>query len=401
MAKHVERGIYISYHTNAGGGSGTETYSYSGDATAGSQLLRNLLQEEVVGDVRSAWDPGWGDRGVKEANFGELRLLDSMPGALIETAFHDNPDDLAAERAPTWRKVVSRAIYHAVARYVHGDGATLLPEPPRSVSAQRSGPTSVRLSWQAPLSGAQACGAGRATRYRVAFSRNGLDFASLEETPALSATVTQLPRATPLFFRVTALNAGGESLPARTAAVVLPETEGALRVLLVHAFPADEGVLRRTVYVNATLGEVLRLEPGRTPGGGDSGFDHLWALWTARREAACDFLELKGLDTVALGDYDLVSLVFGDQEENVLSEGDAQRLTAFLDGGGKVIVSGSRCARAVTEGGGPLARERDSIHKTRDVRVLRDRRGTHGHVRAGDERLHRVPGRLRTQVPPR
>ena len=39
------------------------------------------------------------------------------------------------------------------------------------------------------------------------------------------------------------------------------------------------------------LGEVLRLEPGRTPGGGDRTVDHAWAIRTARPDVRLDFAE--------------------------------------------------------------------------------------------------------------
>ncbi len=351
-----ERAIYLSYHTNGGGGTGTETYSYAGDATPGSRTLRNLLQREIVDDLRTAWDPSWVDRGVKEANFGELRLLQTMPGALIESAFHDHPDDLVAERSPRWRKIVSRAIYHGVSRYVLGDGAPLLPEPPRRLSARADGSGSVRLAWSAPPYGAGACGAGRAERYRIDSSANGLAFSAIRETGSTTARITGLPAGTPLFFRVTALNAGGASLPSRTAAVVLPDGETPLDGLLIHAFSEDEGTYRRVAFTSDVLGDVLRLEPGRKPGGGDSAVEHIWALRTAREAFAWDFAEMDTLSAVSLESYDLIVLAFGDQREEVLSESRARTVASYLDQGGRIILSGAHIATAIAEGGGNEAR---------------------------------------------
>ncbi|MBI4602341.1 MAG: N-acetylmuramoyl-L-alanine amidase, partial [Planctomycetes bacterium] len=110
-----EDAVYISVHSNGGGGTGTETYMYLDGTPPGSEALRGLVQAEIVGDLRADWDPAWADRGVKAANFGELRALSTMPGVLTEIGFHDRAEDAAAEREPRWRRIVARAIYHAVA----------------------------------------------------------------------------------------------------------------------------------------------------------------------------------------------------------------------------------------------------------------------------------------------
>lgn len=351
-----EDALYLSYHTNAGGGTGTETYSMTGGAPPGSRLLRDLLQEEIVRDLREAWDPAWVDRGTKEANFGELRLLSTMPGALIESAFHDNPADLAAERSPLWRRIVTRAIYHAVVRYWHGDAAVMLPEPPEGLAARAIDAGSVRLSWRAGPAGAGACGAGAAEYYRVAVSRDGLAFALDGETAATSATLENLPAGVPLFFRVTAVNGGGESLPSATAGVVLPGDPERARLLLVHAFPGDEGVVRSVTWLTDRLGDVLRLEPGRTPGGRDGALEHAAALHAARPDAALDFAEKEALGDFALDAYDAIALDFGEQADNVLPEAAAELLVRFLDGGGRAVVTGGAAASWIAARGGAQAR---------------------------------------------
>ena len=52
----------------------------------------------MISDLRAAWDPGWVNRGQKSSNLGELRELSTMPGVLLEIAFHDSASDADALR---------------------------------------------------------------------------------------------------------------------------------------------------------------------------------------------------------------------------------------------------------------------------------------------------------------
>ena len=60
------------------------------------------------------------DDGTQQANFGEVRELSTMPGCLIELAFHDNEDDAEALADPRFRRVAARAIAHGQERGAGG-----------------------------------------------------------------------------------------------------------------------------------------------------------------------------------------------------------------------------------------------------------------------------------------
>ncbi|NLN75591.1 MAG: hypothetical protein GX139_04725 [Armatimonadetes bacterium] len=96
-ADYVGADIYISHHTNAGGGTGTETWrdskmSYPAHV-ANSLALATAVNSGIVNTIRSTF-PGeseWRDRGVKDsaAGSGETRIP-NRPACLIELAFHDH-----------------------------------------------------------------------------------------------------------------------------------------------------------------------------------------------------------------------------------------------------------------------------------------------------------------------
>ena len=67
-----EDALYLSWHSNAGGGVGTSVYTWDGAATAGSEELGDLLVEEIVDASRALWDPSWTNRGHRYAQFSEV-----------------------------------------------------------------------------------------------------------------------------------------------------------------------------------------------------------------------------------------------------------------------------------------------------------------------------------------
>lgn len=102
--------VFMSIHTNAGGGDGTETYAYASGGSA--DTLAHRVQEEVLSEL------GTRDRGVKYEGFYVLEYTD-MPADLNEMAFIDTWDgnaELLSEDANL--DLVGLAHLHALQRYM-------------------------------------------------------------------------------------------------------------------------------------------------------------------------------------------------------------------------------------------------------------------------------------------
>jgi N-acetylmuramoyl-L-alanine amidase len=99
---------FASVHNNAGGGTGTETYSYA-EGTTGADM-RCSIQGEVVAHL------GTRDRGCKTANFAVLRET-NMPATLTECAFVDTAADAAILDDPAQRQEIARAHLHALQQH--------------------------------------------------------------------------------------------------------------------------------------------------------------------------------------------------------------------------------------------------------------------------------------------
>ena len=95
--------FYLSVHINSGGGTGFETYRYSG---AGRPTLS--YQEEIHEKTLERIDLK--DRGIKQANFHVLRES-KMPAVLIENGFIDHQGDINKLKESSF--IESLAIGHA------------------------------------------------------------------------------------------------------------------------------------------------------------------------------------------------------------------------------------------------------------------------------------------------
>lgn len=310
---------FVSLHTNAGGGAGTDTFTYSGGATPGSAALSQAVHTQVVGDLQTHWNPAWVDRGQKQANFGEVRVLATMPGILIELAFHDTPGSLdhTSLHDPDFRYVAARAIARGVLRYF-APASPFPPEAPTAPRVTQDGARGLRVAWDA---------AAGATHYTVEVSDDGKGFTAMPPVTGLSWSTGPLLHHAVKSFRVRAWNQSGRSRPTE---VLTAGTDhlGQAQVLLVQGFDR----LDRNVKGPDNTRDYLRLfgDALRRDADFSLGFD------AASNEAVA-------LGRVLLPGYQAVVWSLG--EESTADESfdllEQFLVTAYLNAGGSLLVSGA------------------------------------------------------------
>ena len=81
--------MYLSWHSNAGGGTGTDTFYDSSGPVSGSSSLAQSVHSNILEAIWDNHDSNWADRGVKTANFAEVNSSynNEMPSILIELGF--------------------------------------------------------------------------------------------------------------------------------------------------------------------------------------------------------------------------------------------------------------------------------------------------------------------------
>jgi N-acetylmuramoyl-L-alanine amidase len=344
-----EDAVYLAWHTNGFNGyntmaRGTETYIHSFQPTPNSDVLQNFIHTELINDIHAGWDPDWPDRGQKSADYGELRLLSTLPGVLIENGFHDSPIDVDALKDPRFLQLSARAIYQGLVRYWHAIDSNVplifLPEPPQQVMVRNSGPGQITINWKSGSIDGSGLRGDAATAYRVYTSPDGFGWSNPIDVEHATTvyTLTGLIPNQLIFVKVTGMNAGGESLPSPVLAARTP-TFGVVPLLIVDGFDridrlgdvqqndAPEGVSRR-VFVD----RINRF---------DAIIQHATAIHrpfdSAQRAAVAS-------GALGLESYFIVDWIAGEEQApfTALSTSDQTALTSFLNRGGALFLSGSK-----------------------------------------------------------
>ncbi len=223
------------YSTAAGGGKFPD-----GTSRMASRDLTDMIQTQIVGDVKVLFNPQWTRRGLWDRSYSEARTP-AVPAMLLELLSHQNQGDQRYGLDPRFRFHVSRAVYKGILRYLSSDRArdyTVQPLPVTDLAIIPLESRSVKISWapvQDPLEpSAQPAGYRIYTRTGDNGFDNGFD---VTETSA----VVELPHYDTVYsFRVTAFNDGGESFESETLAVGLKRGEET-RVLIVNGFDRTSG----------------------------------------------------------------------------------------------------------------------------------------------------------------
>lgn len=359
---------FVSLHTNAGGGSGTDTFIYSGGATAGSAALSNAVHTQIISDLRNDWNASWVDRGQQQANFGELRLLNSMPGILVEMAFHDTPGSLDHDslHEPEFRYLVARAYARGVLRYF-APLAPFPPEPPTALRVTQDGSRGLQVAWDA---------APGATFYTVEQSLDGKGFVEVGNVTSLSWSTGPLPHHSMRSFRVRAWNQSGRSFPTEVLTAGTDHLADA-QALLVQGFDRlgrnVKGPENTRDYL-ARFGDALRRDARFS-----LGFD------AASNEAVT-------LGRVVLNDYDAVVWSLGEEstDDQTLDALEQFSLILYLNGGGSLLVTGAEVGWDLDALGS--AADRNFFRTRLGATYVADDAGTYG-LQAG------VAGTISEDVP--
>jgi N-acetylmuramoyl-L-alanine amidase len=351
-----EDAIYVSWHSNGWTGvtRGTESYVHNGETysrTSGSHELQRFVHQELIHDLRVGWDSEWIDRGMKQMNLGELRMLydenrdNQMPGVLLEIAFHDQPEDAAALKNPRFNQLAARAVYQGIVQYFEAKSATdltLAPEPPTHLRIKNIGDSAVRVSWSDSPVDTLGLGGEIATAYRVYTSTDGFAWKDPVTVVGNDHSITGLTLGSTVYVRVTAINSGGESFPTE----VLGVRVGDPRLTIVNGFDKlsnfglvqdhdpDMGTNER-MWVDKMNNSAYTVVHGESiPTSYKFGWD------SASNEAVTS-------DLVDLDNYAVVDWILGEESnegDGTLSAVARAKIETYLNQGGGLIISGSELA---------------------------------------------------------
>lgn len=353
--------VFLSHHSNAGGGTARGVIAlYNGNnnpatATPNQFLLADTLAREINDDMVSLngrFEHDWANRTVltldrTDFEFGEINNLfinDEFDATIVERAFHDNQLDAELLRDARVNEAIARATTQGLVRFFRAIDPTaplaFPPSPVTALAAQTNDDGSVTLSWDAPEIGAAAGGAPAG--YRLYTSSNGYGYDAGVFVPSIFGTSFTLAGLDPgvRFFRVTAVNAGGESL--LSPVVASTPDGGAPRVLIVDGFNRIDRFLNvREPYFAGTIDRVRprfqndRTYAVQTASAIHEAAPHLAIDTTANERIIAGDIDLNGYDAVVwiLGEESSADETFDPTEQALAS--------AYLGAGGDLIVSGA------------------------------------------------------------
>jgi hypothetical protein len=359
--------VFVSFHSNAGsGGSRGVLGLYNGNndpatATPNQFLLANTLGLEINNDLvaqAGQFEHNWFNRGTgvtldrSDIEFGEinnLRINDEFDATIMETGFHDNQTDAEMLRDPRVRDALARATYQGLIKYFRAvDGnatpATELPPTVTKVRAVSNAIGSVTLSWEPP--GATSYAGGAPTGYRIYASANGYGFDGgtfVAGAATNTTTLSGFDADTPYYFKIAAVNAGGESV-ASEVVTALP-SGGARQVLIVNGFDRlDRNLDPKQPGESPPVDRVRPRESNSR--------DYVAQVHAAIHAAApgvhvaSSSNEPVASGDVNLTDYDTVIWILGEEStaDDTFNATEQALVEQFIAGGGNLFLSGAEIA---------------------------------------------------------
>ncbi len=218
---------------------------YSSEATSGvfpdgqsrtvSHDLADMIQTQIVSDIRATITPQWTRRGLWNKQYSEV-YRPNVPAALIEILSHQNFADMKYGNDPHFKFIASRAIYKAMTRFIarqNGTECVIQPLPVSHFRIVLHDEESVSLNWRPVADPLEP--SAKAEKYKIYKRVGDKGFDNGIIVSDTTYVVSNLKPGDIYSFKVAALNEGGESLPSEILAVSLDASHHQ-PVLIVNGF---------------------------------------------------------------------------------------------------------------------------------------------------------------------
>ena len=371
----------------------------NGEARSINRDLADLVQTQIVDDIRALYDTAWTRRGLWDRSYSECSVPE-VPSMILELLSHQNFADMRYGLDPAFRFSVSRAVYKGILKYLcwlNDKPYTVQPLPVAgfSVEVQRNGAqATAALSWKPVEDPLEPTATPTSFRVRMRVDDGAFDEGFIAD--GISARIPIQPGHL-YSFQVTAVNPGGESFPSEIlcAGVADSGISRGKTALVVNNFDRVAAPASFASKDSSFAGFLPTLEAGvpylydisytgpqyefrrsidwmddDNPGFGASGsewetrviagntYDYVSVHGTALLKAGYDFASasrkavLEG--SVALRNYPVVDLLCGKQlttrtgrdvwRHQVFPARLREQLKSYTAGGGNLLISGAHIA---------------------------------------------------------
>ncbi len=213
-----------------------------GEKRLSGRALADMVQTQIVGDIRSGFEPAWTRRATWDRSYSESRTT-GVPAMLLELLSHQNFADMKYGLDPSFRFTVCRAVYKGILKYLssrYGCPYAVQPLPVRSFSAELLDDGKARLSWLPTEDKAEPTATAEGYIVQTRTDDGAFDGGTAVKTETgsdgrVSVTV-DVPRGHLSSFRIIAFNKGGRSFPSEVLCVGTPSGSSKGTVLIVNNF---------------------------------------------------------------------------------------------------------------------------------------------------------------------
>ena len=228
----------------------------NGKSRMAARDLTDIVQSQIVEDIRELYNPKWTRRGLWDKQYSES-WRPNVPAMLLELLSHQNLADMKYGLDPRFRFDVSRAIYKGMLKflaYQEGRPYVVQPLPVDHFSIVKSGNREVKLSWRPRVDPLEPTASPLYYKVYKRMDDNGFDNGTIVNDTSWIFKVDQTDRI--YSFKVTALNNGGESFAGEILCAGLKDNSKG-DILVVNAFDRvcapsvfDDGKLAGLSYWN-------------------------------------------------------------------------------------------------------------------------------------------------------
>lgn len=225
----------------------------NGDSRMTSREYADIVQSQIVNDIRLQHDSLWTRRWIWDRGYRESRTP-TCPAMLLELLSHQNFADMKHGLDPAFRFTVGRAIYKGMLKYLsnrYGVPYVVQPLPVEEISAAfsgeaRAGKIKVSLRWKPRADTLEPTAAPSGYILQTRVDDGGFDNGKVIKTStsdSVISTVTEIMAGHVYSFRIIAFNDGGKSFPSETVSIGIPEDKLTTDkpVLIVNNFDRVSG----------------------------------------------------------------------------------------------------------------------------------------------------------------
>ncbi len=215
----------------------------NGENRLGAREYSDIIQTQIVEDLRAEFDPIWRRRALWDRSYSESRTT-SVPAVLLELLSHQNFADMRYGLDPDFRFTVGRSVYKGILKYLSNRYSTpyvVQPLPVRDMAVTfNEDDSKAIISWKVTKDDieptADAKGFVLETRVDNEVFDKGIELKDVNREGDIFSVEIGIEKDRIYSFRIIAFNDGGYSFPSEIVSIGAPSKEKGGKVLIINNF---------------------------------------------------------------------------------------------------------------------------------------------------------------------